>query len=74
MGENLANLKPTRKSWVIRSNLADIEKAIRDGCSYEQIATALTADTGIEITPTLLAVYLQRERNKAAAKAKKGSS
>lgn len=65
MASKLSTIKPTTKSGVIRSNMAEIEAAIGRGCTYEQIAQALTEDTGLEITPSLLAVNLLRERNRA---------
>lgn len=58
----LAALKPKRKSTIVRLRMQAIENAIAAGCSHEQIATALTEETGVEITAATLSAYISKER------------
>lgn len=58
----LAALKPKRKSAIVRLRMQAIENAIAAGCTHEQIATALTEETGVEISAATLSAYISKER------------
>ena len=60
----LATLAPTKKSAIVRSRFTEITEAYARGCSYEQIATTLTEETGVKISRQELAVYVDREKKK----------
>ena len=57
----LATLAPTKKSAIVRARLTEICAAVARGCSYEEIARALAAETGIVISRTALREYVDRE-------------
>ena len=60
----LATLAPTKKSAIVRARLTEICAAVARGCSYEEIARALAAETNIVISRTALREYVDRELKK----------